>query len=165
LVEILDDQGKPCAPGEIGRVVVTTLHNFAMPLIRYALSDYAEVGEPCDCGRGLPVLTRILGRSRNMFALPDGRRFWPSFPLMSYSAASIRQLQIVQHTRDMVEARYVAERGLLPEEEQALVTAIHDALGYPFAVTLTPVPEIARSAGMKCEDMISLVANSDAPDK
>jgi len=165
LVEVLDDQGKPCGPGEIGRVVVTTLHNFAMPLIRYALSDYAEVGTPCDCGRGLPVLTRILGRSRNMLSLPDGRRVWPTFPAMRYSAATIRQLQIIQHTRDRVEARFVAERGLLPEEEQALVTAIHDAFGYPFAVTLTPVSEIARSAGMKCEDMISLVAENDAPDK
>ena len=165
LVEVLDDQGKPCGPGEIGRVVVTTLHNFAMPLIRYALSDYAEVGAPCSCGRGLPVLTRILGRSRNMLTLPDGRRVWPTFPAMRYSAASIRQLQIIQHTRDRVEARFVAERVLLPEEEQLLVTAIHDAFGYPFAVTLTPVPEIARSAGMKCEDMISLVAEDDVPDK
>lgn len=165
LVEVLDDQGRACGPGEIGRVVVTTLHNFAMPLIRYALSDYAEVGAPCDCGRGLPVLTRILGRSRNMLTLPDGRRFWPSFPVMRYSAASIRQLQIIQHTRARVEARFVAERGLLPEEEQALVTAIHDAFGYPFAVTLTQVSEIARSAGMKCEDMISLLAENDVPDK
>jgi phenylacetate-CoA ligase len=165
LVEVLDDQGKPCGPGEIGRVVVTTLHNFAMPLIRYALSDYAEVGAPCDCGRGLPVLTRILGRSRNMLTLPDGRRVWPTFPAMRYSAATIRQLQIIQHTRERVEARFVAERGLLPEEEQALVSAIRDAFGYPFVVTLTPVPEIARSAGMKCEDMISLVAENDAPDK
>jgi phenylacetate-CoA ligase len=165
LIEVLDDQGKPCGPGEIGRVVVTTLHNFAMPLIRYALSDYAEVGPPCSCGRGLPVLTRILGRSRNMFTLPDGRRFWPSFPVMPYSAASIRQLQIIQHTRDRVEARFVAERGLLPGEEQALVAAIHDTFGYPFAVTLTRVPEITRSTGMKCEDMISLVAENDASDK
>ncbi len=165
LVEVLDDQGRACGPGEIGRVVVTTLHNFAMPLIRYALSDYAEVGAPCSCGRGLPVLTRILGRSRNMLTLPDGRRVWPTFPAMRYSAATIRQLQIIQHTRDRVEARFVAERVLLPEEEQLLVTAIHDAFGYPFAVTLTPVPEIARSAGMKCEDMISLVAEDDVPDK
>ena len=54
LVEILRDDGAPCAAGEIGRVVVTTLHNFAMPLIRYELRDYAEAGGPCPCGRGLP---------------------------------------------------------------------------------------------------------------
>jgi phenylacetate-CoA ligase len=165
LVEVLDDQGKPCAPGEIGRVVVTTLHNFAMPLIRYALSDYAEVGAPCSCGRGLPVLTRILGRSRNMLTLPDGQRVWPTFPVMRYAAASIRQLQLVQHTRETIEARYVAERELFADEQSTLVAAIHEALGFPFAVTLTRVPEITRSAGMKCEDMISMVAENDAPDR
>ncbi|MCK4705298.1 MAG: phenylacetate--CoA ligase family protein, partial [Gammaproteobacteria bacterium] len=58
LIEVLDDNGKPCAPGQIGKVVVTNLHNFATPLIRYELGDYAEVGEPCPCGRGLPVLKR-----------------------------------------------------------------------------------------------------------
>ncbi|MDZ4254563.1 MAG: hypothetical protein U1A72_18490 [Sulfuritalea sp.] len=161
LIEILDEAGRHCAPGAVGRVVVTTLHNFAMPLIRYALNDYAEVGAACDCGRGLPVLTRILGRSRNMLALPDGRRYWPSFPVMHYADASIRQLQIIQHTREMVEARFVAERGLQPEEERALIAAIQDALGFPFAVTLTPVAEIGRSSGMKYEDIVSLVAADD----
>src|SRR6185437_16003324 len=77
LVEILDEDGLPARPGEIGRVVLTSLHNFAMPLIRYAIGDYAEVGAPCPCGRGLPVIERLLGRRRNMVTLPDGRRAWP----------------------------------------------------------------------------------------
>jgi phenylacetate-coenzyme A ligase PaaK-like adenylate-forming protein len=61
-VEVLDEEGRPCAPGETGRVVATSLNNFAMPLIRYETGDTAEVGAPCPCGRGLPVLTRIMGR-------------------------------------------------------------------------------------------------------
>jgi phenylacetate-CoA ligase len=72
LVEILDAQGRPCRPGEIGRVVATPLHNVAMPLLRYELDDYAEVGQACACGRGLPVIRRILGRRQNMLRLPDG---------------------------------------------------------------------------------------------
>jgi phenylacetate-CoA ligase len=62
--EILRDDGQPSAPGETGRVVVTDLANFGMPLIRYAPGDYAERGQACDCGRGLPVIARIIGRSR-----------------------------------------------------------------------------------------------------
>ena len=62
LVEILRADGHTCLPGEVGRVVVTALHNFAMPLVRYELGDYAEVGAPCPCGRGLPVIKRIVGR-------------------------------------------------------------------------------------------------------
>ena len=63
LVEVLNAQGRPCGPGEIGRVVATSLHNFAMPLIRWDVGDSAEVGAPCPCGRGLPVLTRIVDRA------------------------------------------------------------------------------------------------------
>jgi phenylacetate-CoA ligase len=64
LLEVLDAQGRPCGPGETGRVVATLLNNFAMPLIRYDVGDDAEVGAPCPCGRGLPVLTRIVDRAR-----------------------------------------------------------------------------------------------------
>jgi phenylacetate-CoA ligase len=64
LVEVLDEQGKPCGVGEIGRVVATPLNNFAMPLVRYDIGDTVEVGPPCACGRGLPVLTRIIGRDQ-----------------------------------------------------------------------------------------------------
>ncbi|HEX7277268.1 MAG TPA: AMP-binding protein, partial [Acidimicrobiales bacterium] len=70
LVEILDEEDRPCQPGETGRVVVTQLHNYAMPLLRYDLGDYAQVGGPCPCGRGLPVLDRVMGRRRNMLVLP-----------------------------------------------------------------------------------------------
>ncbi len=64
MLEVVDPDGRACAPGEVGLVVVTPLHNFAMPLVRYVQGDYAEAGGRCDCGRGLPVLSRILGRVR-----------------------------------------------------------------------------------------------------
>lgn len=159
LVEVLDAAGRQCRAGEVGRVVVTPLHNFAMPLVRYAIGDYAEVGAPCACKRGLPVLRRILGRSRNMLTLPDGTRYWPSTPVIRYSGiAPIQQLQMIQRTRRGVEARFVAERPLHAAEESAMVAAIHDALGFPFEVTLRQVDAIERSPSMKFEDFLSLVA-------
>ena len=77
VVEILDDDDRPCAEGEVGRVVLTDLHNFASPLIRYDIGDYAEVGGPCSCGRTLPTLRRVLGRKRNLLMKADGTRFLP----------------------------------------------------------------------------------------
>jgi phenylacetate-CoA ligase len=113
LVEILDDDGQPCAPGEIGRVVVTTLHNFATPLIRYEIMDYAEVGEPCPCGRGLPVIKRVVGRERNIAVYPDGRRFYPSFPASAWAdIAPIRQIQLIQSSPENINIRLVMEREL-----------------------------------------------------
>ena len=55
-------------------MVITDLHNFAMPLIRYEIGDYAEAGDLCPCGRGLPVITRIVGRVHNMLTLPSGEQ-------------------------------------------------------------------------------------------
>ena len=102
-VEVLDEDGEPCGPGAIGRMVLSDLHNFATPLIRYEIGDYAEVGEVCSCGRGLPVLNRIAGRVRNMLTLPSGDKFWPSFPEGEMMPiAPIRQFQVIQHDLERV---------------------------------------------------------------
>ena len=158
LVEILDEAGQPCPPGATGRVVITTLHNFAMPLIRYELGDYAEVGEPCDCGRGLPVLARIHGRRRNMVVLPDGRRHWPSLPSTLWlSVAAIRQFRVVQTAPDSLEVTYVMDRPLTDPEQKKLEAALAERMGHAFGVVWNRVDSIERSPNAKFEDFVSLL--------
>jgi phenylacetate-CoA ligase len=158
IVEVLDDVGVPCEPGEIGQVVVSTLHNFAMPLLRYASGDYAEIGEPCPCGRGLPVLTRIAGRQRNMILRPDGVRQWPVFPMSAwFDIAPVLQIQLVQDAIDHVEARLVMKREFSGDEAERLIAALQGCLDYPFRITLRRVDSIPRGAGQKYEDFVSLV--------
>ena len=70
LVEVLRDDGTPASPGTTGKLVVTSLYNFAMPLIRYETGDSAEVGVAGACLRSLPVLRRILGHPRRTSASP-----------------------------------------------------------------------------------------------
>lgn len=156
VVEILAADGRTCAPGEIGRVVVTTLHNFAMPLFRYELGDYAEAGEACACGRGLPVIRRILGRQRNIMVLPDGTRRWPSFPSEKWShAARVDQLQLVQKAPDLIEARVVSSRDLAASERAGLAAALKECLDFPGRITVLEVADIPRSANFKFEDFVS----------
>jgi phenylacetate-CoA ligase len=159
VVEILDRADRPCAPGEIGRVVVTPLHNFAMPLIRYDIGDYAEVGPPCSCGRGLPVLSRIMGRVRNMLILPDGGVTWPNVqrPITTCGLPVI-QFQIVQRTRTALEARLVVARPLTAAEEDTLRASLNEHCGAAFDISFTYLPEIARGPGGKYEDFYSEVA-------
>jgi len=155
VVEVLDGEGMPCGPGGTGQVVVSTLHNFAMPLLRYASGDYAEVGEPCSCGRGLPVLRRIVGRQRNMLLRPDGSGYWPSFPSEAWAdIAPVVQFQVVQKDRDSLELRIVAARELTPGETGRLVAALNRCLDGNYRITLLRLPEIARSPGGKYEDFI-----------
>jgi phenylacetate-CoA ligase len=156
IVEVLDEQGNPCRPGQIGRVVATDLHNFATPLIRYDLNDYAEVGEACPCGRGLKVLKRIVGRSRNILLLPDGRRHWPFFGFFRVAEiAPIRQHQLIQRSREMIEVRLVAGSPLTSEQEARLIDLIQDSLGYPFELKLVYFDEkIPRGKGGKFEEFV-----------
>lgn len=156
LVEILDDNEKPCKPGEIGRVVVTTLLNLGAPLIRYALGDYAEVGEVCQCGRGLPVIKKVLGRQRNMLKTPDGRTFFPSFP-EKYWAKKIKQLQFVQTELDSLVLRLISSEPLSSDEESELIKVFNHRADYDYKFTFEYCDEIPRSKGGKYEDFISLI--------
>ncbi len=71
LIEIVDDENRPVATGEFGRILVTTLTNFAMPLIRYDTGDIAEALDgPCPCGRTLPSFGEVPGRRSRIDPLP-----------------------------------------------------------------------------------------------
>jgi phenylacetate-CoA ligase len=160
IVEVLDAAGRPCSAGSVGRVVVTDLHNFATPLIRYDLGDRAEVGPACSCGRGLPTLSRILGRERNLVALPNGERHWPLVGLHEYRAIGpILQYQIVQRSLELIEMRLVVEGGALDaDREQRLTRVVQRALGHPFRLEFRYFEaEIPRGPGGKYEEFVSLV--------
>ena len=156
VVEVLDEAGAPCPPGTVGRLVVTALNNFATPLVRYDIGDYAEVGAACSCGRGLPVLKRIIGRSRNMLVLANGERLWPSFSMRSLSEVlPIAQYQFVQKEADLLEARLVVLEPFSREQESRIVAHLGKQLPAGFRVSVLYCEEIARSAGGKFEDFIS----------
>jgi len=155
VVEILDEADRPCVPGDIGRVVVTSLNNFATPFIRYDLGDYAASGGKCDCGRGLPVLDSILGRTRNMAILPDGDRFWPRIRASEwFEIADIREFRLKQtgHRSMLLE---IVTPAALPDHSLARLRAnVQARLGHPFEVTVVRVDRIVRSAAGKFDDFV-----------
>ncbi|MCE9591346.1 MAG: phenylacetate--CoA ligase family protein [Planctomycetes bacterium] len=159
IVEILDDRNRPCGVGEVGRVVVTPLHNFAMPLVRYEIGDYAEVGAASPCGRGLPVLKRVLGRARARIRLPDGSLRFAYNPSDVFAViAAVRQYQIVQTKPDRLTVRLVARRALETGEARLIETGLAESFGYPFPIDWEYVESIARAAGGKFEDVRSELA-------
>ncbi|OGQ94538.1 MAG: hypothetical protein A2521_05040, partial [Deltaproteobacteria bacterium RIFOXYD12_FULL_57_12] len=73
VTEVVDQEGRPAAPGQTGRLLVTGLTNYAMPLVRYDTDDLVEVvAGPCPCGRTLPSFGAITGRYRRIAQLPPG---------------------------------------------------------------------------------------------
>jgi phenylacetate-CoA ligase len=156
VVEILDERGQSIPLGTPGRVVLSTLHNFAMPLIRYELGDYAAPSGTCRCGRGLPVIGCIMGRSRNLVTLPDGSRHWPYFSIKSWAYdAPVRQMQLVQDSPTHIDVRLIVDRELNESERTRLVGSLRNSFGYPFDVSISYVTEIERGANFKYEDFVS----------
>lgn len=102
-VELIDEQGAPCPPGKPGRVVVTDLHNHAMPIIRYEVGDMAIWADrPCSCGRTLPLLSRIEGRVAD-YVLTKAGDYISGISLTENFAVKIpgvAQMQIVQEEVD-----------------------------------------------------------------
>jgi phenylacetate-CoA ligase len=155
LVEILHDDGTPCAPGEIGRVVVTPLHNFAMPLLRYAIDDYAEVGSLCPCGRTLPVLRRIVGRANSRLMLPNGERrllldVAPAFAALP----AIQRYQIAQVSAELLEIRLITGSALTAAEQATLTDVVTTSAGHRFAVRFVTMDALPRAPSGKFQDVI-----------
>jgi phenylacetate-CoA ligase len=161
LVEVVDEQGRPCVQGEVGRVLVTDLQNYATPVIRYEIGEYAEPGGPCPCGRGLPTLRRILGRTRNMVVRPDGSTYWPITGFKRFrDLAPIVQYQLVQDSLTSIEVRLVVEAPLSSEQERAVGAHIQSFLGYPFETRFRYFEgRIPTGPNGKFEEFKSLVAS------
>ncbi len=154
-LEVVGEDGEPCEPGQAGKVLVTDLHNFAAPLIRYEVGDYAVLGKSCTCGRGLPVIERIFGRVRNMLHLPDGSTKWPHFGYRAFQqAAPVLQYQVIQHRRDKLEMKLVVTEPLSAAQEEKLREILADSLGYPFTVEFSYHDELPRTPGGKFEDFV-----------
>ncbi|MEZ5710401.1 MAG: hypothetical protein R3E02_13540 [Blastomonas sp.] len=159
LIELLRDDGSAAEPGEIGRVVVSDLVNFATPLIRYDIGDYAMAAGACPCRRGLPALHRIMGRERNLIRKPDGSRHWPLTGFPGFRAiAPIRQYQFRQTAIDRIELRFGVERGLTEAEEAALADHVRTTLRYPFDLDFSYFEgRLPLGANGKFEEFVSLI--------
>ncbi len=160
LLEVLDDAGNPCPPGVPGRVVITALHNFRMPFIRYDILDGAVPGGPCPCGRGLPLLRQIDGKLRPWFRLPGGNRKSTSPLSMAFQKLpGLLQYQVTQRSTGRLSVRLVPGRDWTADSLALAKKEVDEYLETPGWADIEVVPEIPRSAGGKVRDFVS-----EAPD-
>lgn len=162
MLEIVDEEGRACSPGQTGQVLITTLHNYATPLIRYEIGDMAEFGEPCACGRGLPVIRKIHGRKRNRLILPSGRSAFLYLSehgeITEATGVKLFQFQCIQHSLEEIELKLVMERPLNQEEQATVAALTQHRLGYPFRITFSFPAGIQRDPSGKFEPFISKIA-------
>lgn len=165
LVEILDDDGRPTPDGEEGNVVVTDLTNFGMPFIRYANGDRAVAGfGQCPCGRGLPLLRKVVGRRLDMLTTPDGRTIpGEFFPHLIKEFGAIRRFQVVQESPDRIVVKLVV-RGELGDGSRALLEReIRGVVGQAVDLRLEEVGDIALTAAGKLRVVVNLCGRQSMP--
>ena len=165
LLEIVDEQGKDCAKHQSGRILLTSLMNYATPLIRYEIGDYGTLGDECPCGRGMPVLKKIEGRKRNRLILPSGES---RFPYLGDREDAIKitggvsKFQIVQHSVTDLEFKIVMNNRLNNEQVAKFKKLYQTNLGYPFDIAITYHDDIPLGPTGKYEEFISMMSASKA---
>ena len=160
LVEILRDDGTQAAPGETGQVVLTGFYNYAMPFIRYAIGDVATAGPDfCTCGRSLPVIAHVDGRTRHAFVFRDGTRIWPRlWNLRELSDFVLfREFQMVQLDHERIEFRYVPDGTGHAPDHAGLDAYLRKKLHPSTKMTLVAMEKIPRGPGGKYDPFVSMV--------
>ncbi len=157
IVEILNEKGEPCKPGETGEIVTTGLLNYDQPLIRYRMGDLIRLSEDqtCKCGRSMPVVDEIIGRVEDTVVGPDGREM-VRFHSIFYNMPSIIEGQVIQHTYNDFELKVVTSKALTNSEYAILKKRMVSQLG-DVNVTINVVESIPRSPNGKFKAVISKV--------
>ncbi|MFP8953862.1 phenylacetate--CoA ligase family protein [Natrialbaceae archaeon A-arb3/5] len=123
-MEIVDEDGQPVEPGEEGKLVITALTNYTMPLIRYEIGDMAVKSETeCSCGLPFSTIESVTGRVTDHFVTTDGELVYPGYLRKQlYHEPWVKKYQIRQTETDRVVYRVVLD-GKPPQEAIDNVTA------------------------------------------
>ena len=151
-IEFIKDDGSYANPGEPGKIIVTDLMNHAMPFLRYQVED---IGVPiqgsCPCGRGLPLMKEVIGRTADFLIKKDGAKV-AGVSLIENTLtkiAGIGQMQIVQETLDKITLNIVKGSGYTIASGQALKQYFLDLFGNDITIDLVTTDEIKPEASGK----------------
>lgn len=138
-VEIIVD-GRKAPPGTPGEIVVTNLTNLSMPLIRYRTGDIGVLSPTCcPCGRGLPLMSTVLGRSSDMIVGPSGGvHHGEVFSHVFYGRRGVRRFRVEQVSESelkvLIEPSESFDRAMLAELESALLREVDAGFAIRFVV-------------------------------
>jgi phenylacetate-CoA ligase len=157
ITEFLDSDGSPVPAGAIGRIVATSIHNHAMPLIRYQTNDCCALKvEPCSCARVFSLMDDVATKEEAIVTLPDGRLMSPSVLTHPFKPMkNIIESQIVQTDLDRLLVRIVRGDSYCKEDEISLLGAFGERLGHDVRVEIEYVKHIERTPNGKLKWVVS----------
>ncbi|MFH1501974.1 MAG: hypothetical protein ABIG03_02890 [Candidatus Eisenbacteria bacterium] len=159
LTELLDGDGNEVSAGEFGSVVGTGLHNFAMPLIRYACGDVASHSDKaCSCGRTLPMFGGLTSREADILVAPDGRMVPPIMVgWIVKILEGVTNWQVIQESTTELHVLVVREQPVTEEEMEGVKGYVSRRLSPEVNVRVDLVDEIPRGRRGKSRHVVSRV--------
>ena len=159
LLEVLDAEGRPVAPGELGEAVMTGLESFAQPFIRYRTGDMVRLSpEPCRAGRGLHVIAEVLGRSTDFLVRADGTIMHALAGIYVLRAVEgVAEFKLVQHTVDRIEVQVVPGPGWDDLAKRQIEQGLKERLGPEVRIEIKLTDAIPPEASGKHRYVVSHV--------
>ena len=158
--EVVDGDGNPCAPGQVGTVLVTDLSNLAFPFVRYNIGDLGVIEEDsqCPCGRWLPRLRRVEGRIGDIVTLKDRVLTGPNFATLFSDFRGVANYQIRQDKIDEIRIIMVPDRNYSEDFESYVRNAVQSIVDDDTRVITEIVDEIEVPESGKRRYIISEVS-------
>jgi phenylacetate-CoA ligase len=134
----------------VGRLLITHLHSYATPLIRYDIGDFGKLHNQCPCGHNGPTISHIYGRGKHFLRHPDGKYlpFYLSTRVLR-EAVEFKECRFRQETTGTITVQIGGRETLSQEEEEKLKATVIAATDPVFKVVIRPVREIDWSDNPK----------------
>lgn len=157
ITEFLDSDDNPVSKGNLGRIIGTSLHNYAMPLIRYETNDSCTLkSENCSCGCQFPIMDNVTTKNESIVTLPDGRLISPSVLTHPFKPMhNILESQIIQKDYDLINIKIVKNINFTYEDEKVLIKSFKERLGNDIRIQIDYVKQIQKSESGKLKWVMS----------
>jgi phenylacetate-CoA ligase len=151
LVEIVDEKGSVLSKGETGEIVVTHFASSDFPFVRYRTGDMGTLSEwLCPCGRGLPLLEAVHGRTTDFIVAEDGTVMHALAVIYALrDVPGVKNFKVVQEDRSCTRVFVIPENGFSQEAEDKIRARLSERLGKGVRISMERVDEIPRSASGK----------------
>lgn len=157
IVEIVDPAGQPLPAGASGEIVVTHLATGDFPFIRYRTGDIGILDDqPCACGRSLPLLREIQGRSTDFLVATDGTVMHGlSLIYILRDLPGVQQFKIIQESRSLTRIQLVTDTALSDQLLDQIRLGVRARLGHEVEVLIECLPEIPVDSSGKYRYVVS----------
>lgn len=149
-LEIVDDNGQRLIPGQSGRIIATDMHNYAMPFIRYEVGDLGALAEkPCICGRGLPLLKSIEGRTTDIIRLSNGISLAGPAITLIFKDSNVKQYQLRRVAGDELLIKIVKEKNYSEKDTEHIMSILKNHAGIDIKIKMEFCESIPRELNNK----------------